>query len=106
MLGYGAQRTTGPGRFGVVAGEAFGKFQELLKIHNDHDWNGLIEESDKQIVKTPEWLTPYYFKAIGLANMGKKPEALALLEHVDKQTQGNKQFDDVRRVLKQLRDSQ
>jgi len=94
----GIRRVISPGRVVGDDGE-MNVFNRLKSIHDSHDWNKLVEESDAEIKKVPDWLTPYAFKGIACLNLGRKDEAIKLLEYVDQRTPNNPDFDEVRRIL-------
>lgn len=94
----GMRRIISPGRVQGDDGE-MAVFGRLKSLQDSHDWNKLVEESEAEIKKVPDWLTPYAFKGIAYLNLGKREEGIKLLEYVDQKTPSNPDFDEVRKVL-------
>lgn len=62
------------------------KFSEVEKTRN---WKKLLDVCEEGIALSPEWMTPYYFKAIALFNLNRKEEAGQCLKIVEENTYGN-----------------
>ncbi|MDP8212124.1 MAG: hypothetical protein P9X22_02385 [Candidatus Zapsychrus exili] len=61
---------------------------------------------EKQIEKTPEWLTPYLYLGVACANLGQNEKAIRNLEHVEQEAVGDAQYSDAERILKYLKSQQ
>ena len=79
------------------------QYYKMLSLQKAGEWKKLVKAAAHEIKKVPEWLTPYAFKAVGLVHLHNKNDALAALEYVDQHSQGNPDYDQVRRLLKQLK---
>lgn len=69
------------------------------------DWRRLATLSEDAIHKTPEWLTPYSLAGEAYANLGKIDRAISMLEYVEKQGQGNPDYDSAVTTATELRES-
>jgi len=98
----GFERDIGPGLIRGDDGE-MPVFNQLALIEKSQDWKKLIEECDKEIAKVPLWMTPYAMKGTALFNLGEKQEGIKLVEYVDSQTEGNPDFDGVRKILVEMK---
>jgi len=78
------------------------EYQKLLTLQKAGEWKKLLKDSNHEIKKVPDWLTPYAFKAVALQHLGDKPGAIAALEYVDQHSAGNPDYDQVRHLLHQL----
>ncbi|HEV2304170.1 MAG TPA: hypothetical protein VGR93_01495 [Candidatus Acidoferrales bacterium] len=76
----GARRSESPGRSEVVAGPEINIFQQLGKLNDSGDWNGLLGLAEKQIKQTPDWPTPYLFAGIASARLGQREVAIERLQ--------------------------
>ena len=74
----GAKRQTSGGKINVVAGEEFGIFQQMIEFAKAKDLPNLIKLCEKQIEKTPDWYTPYFYLGMAQADMGLKDEAIKI----------------------------
>lgn len=73
------------GRAGVmkaIMGDEVAVFEELVRLEQGGQHARIVEVVATQIRKTPDWLTPYLFRGIAYARLGKVQEAKADLEHV------------------------
>ena len=93
---------------GLMAGDPgeSAQYQAMLALQRAGEWKKLLKEATREIKKVPDWLTSYAFKAVALQHLGNTQEAIASLEYVDQRSKGNSDYDQVRRLLKQLRPSQ
>jgi len=98
----GGKRQQVPGRNIVVAGEETAVFQQMMSFNGAKDWSGLLNLADAQILKTPNWLTPYLFSGIANLNLGNGEAGIARLEFVRAQSAGHPDYADADRILKQL----
>jgi hypothetical protein len=100
--GYKTSSLTGPMLVDGDEGESK-QYQALLELQKVGEWKKLLKNSTREIKKAPDWLTPYAFKAVALQHLGKKAEAIQALEYVDQRSTGNPEYDQVRRLLMQLK---
>ena len=80
-------------------------YQSLLSLQKKDEWKKLLKEATREAKKTPEWLTPYAFKAVALHHLHRDADAITALEYVDQRSTGNPDYDQVRAMLKQLKSS-
>jgi hypothetical protein len=92
------------GRFSATAGDELGVFKRLIELQREHNWQEMYSLSESQIKETPEWLTPYLFSGIALANLGRKAEAIKRLKYVDHMAAGQADYSDAARILGLLGD--
>ncbi len=98
----GGKRDQRPGHTGVTAGAELMVFQRLLDLQRQQHWRELVEASEAQIQKTPNWLTPYLFSGVGNMNLGNRAEAIKRLEYVKSESAGDPDYADAARLLTQL----
>jgi len=90
----GDQRITRPGQISDNQDNpAFKAFLKIKAADSAHDWQSLVSICDDSINKTPKWLTPYLYKGLAYANLGRMKESLTLLEDVKKMADGNHDYD-------------
>lgn len=99
----GARRTRTPQGTSVETGEEWDDFQKMKELHDRRDWVALLTLAEERIKKTPEWLTPYLFAGIALANTGRHTDAIRQLEHVVAKSGGAEEYKDAARILQGLR---
>ncbi len=90
-------------RVRAITGEEFEIFQKLQTLEMEQDWPAVLGLCEAQIVKTPEWLTPYLCAGVACANLGRTEEAVRRLEYVQKTAEGNPLYSAAGRILLQLR---
>jgi hypothetical protein len=78
-------------------------FVELLRLDDERKYIALLSKSIEQISKTPEWLTPYLFRGIAQANMGKESEAIASFEYVIKNAPDDPDYQRARVFIEKLK---
>ena len=98
----GRKREQRPGFSGVIIGEEFAVFQNIRQLRDDKKWKELLDVTEEQIKKTPEWLTPYLFSGIANANLGNTSAAIERLKFVREEASGDPDYDDADRILHQL----
>jgi hypothetical protein len=98
----GARREQRPGSNRVIAGEEFGRFQQMISLQKETRWAELLAVAEEQITKTPDWLTPYLFSGIANANLGRKAAAIDRLTFVQQQAADDPAYADAARILTQL----
>ena len=100
----GAKRiTTGPGHIYLEVGpevEIFKKINELEKQRNYPELKNICEQ---QIIKTPEWLTPYLYLGLAYANMGNKEKAIEMFEYVLSNAPDDPAYAQAKEFLKKLK---
>ncbi len=77
-------------------------YTNIVRLHDQHDWPGLVQTCSAEIQKTPEWLTPYMFRGAGYANLGRIDEAREDLKHVVNEAGDDPQFQEARQLLTKL----
>ncbi|MFI5071802.1 MAG: hypothetical protein ACHP8A_13020 [Terriglobales bacterium] len=80
----GAKRTQGTGFAGVVVGDEVGKFQRLIQLEAQSDWQSLLDASNEQIKSSPTWPTPYLFAAEANVHLNNSALAKQQLEAVER----------------------
>jgi tetratricopeptide (TPR) repeat protein len=99
----GAKRVQSGGSSSVTIGNELGVFQRLIELENAKQYSEIIPIAQAQIARTPEWLTPYLFLGVALANTGKKNDAIRNLEFVVSQAAGDPQYKQATELLARLR---
>lgn len=100
----GVRRTTlGPGQMSTIVGEETDVFQELVKMRQEEKFPEVIKLCEDQIVKTPEWLTPYLFLGIAYASLGNKEMAIKYLEWVVEKAPGDPNYAKAASILEKLK---
>ena len=59
-------------------------FERMVELRDRGDWRELAAVAERQIARTPRWLTPYLFLGQAHLEMGHTNKALANLQHVSK----------------------
>jgi tetratricopeptide (TPR) repeat protein len=100
----GAKRiTTRPGHISLEVGpevEIFNKINELEKQRNYPELKYICEQ---QIIKTPEWLTPYLYLGLAFANMDNKEKAIEMFEYVLSNAPNDPAYAQAEEFLKKLK---
>ena len=100
----GAKRiTTKPGHISLEVGpevEIFNKINELEKQRNYPELKNICEQ---QIIKTPEWLTPYLYLGLVFANMDNKEKAIEMFEYVLSNAPDDPAYAQAEEFLKKLK---
>ena len=100
----GAKRiTTRPGHISLEVGpevEIFKKINELEKQRNYPELKNICEQ---QIIKTPEWLTPYLYLGLAYANMDNKEKAIEMFEYVLNNAPDDPAYAQAKEFLKKLK---
>jgi len=90
----GEQRISRPGQ--IIGGDpsvaTHKTFEKMQAAQSANDWQSLNAICDDAIKESPKWLTPYLFKGLAIANLGKPSEAVPLLEDVRKKADGNMDY--------------
>src|SRR5260370_36935446 len=77
----GVKRDQRPGKSKAIAGSETVVFQRLKDLRKQQRWKELMELSEGQILKTPDWLTPYLFSGIANLNLGNKDAGIERLKY-------------------------
>ncbi len=89
----GNQRISRPGRItDNPDNPAARAFPRLQSSYDNQDWSLLLSLCDDAILETPQWLTPYLYKALANANLGHIAESVELLDYVKKEAAGNRDY--------------
>jgi hypothetical protein len=78
-------------------------YQDMLALQKKGDWKKLLKRAAREAKEAPGWLTPYAFKAVALHHLGRNSEAISALDYVDQRSAGNPDYDQARKMLKQLK---
>ena len=89
--------------FRAITGDEFAVFQVLKTLEAQGNWAEVRDLCGAQILKTPEWLTPYLCAGVAHANLGNVEEAIVLLEHVESMAADNPDYLAATRILNELR---
>jgi len=98
----GARREQRPGHIGVTAGAEVDTFQQMRSLHDEKRWLELLSRAEEQIMRTPDWLTPYMYSGIANANLGNKTAAIDRLTLVQQQAAADPSYAEAGRILKEL----
>ena len=82
---------------------AFTKKGVEEKLEEKKHYGELVIICEKQIKETPEWLTPYLYLGIALANLGYKDRAVDIFEYVKENSFGDPKYSQVSEFLEKLR---
>lgn len=99
----GVRREGRAGVMNAIMGEEVAIFEELVRLERGGEHARIVELATTQIRKTPDWLTPYLFRGIAYARLGKLQEAKADLEHVVRNSAGDKAYAEAGIALQQLK---
>lgn len=97
----GSRRVTSPGRSSADSG-AMDIFQEMLRLEQANNWQGLIRLSEAQIKDRPEWLTAYVMTGEGYLNLGQRDHALSVLAYAEKTIAGNPDYAPIEPALRAM----
>lgn len=95
----GGRRSFHQGELSVDMEDEYVEFQRIIELHNKKDWPALLQLTEARIRKTPEWLTPYLFSGIALANLHRYEEMVQRLEYVKEKSAGSEDYKDATRIL-------
>ena len=98
----GLKREQSPGSSLATVGPEFEVFEHLLNLQKQQHWKELVEASEGQIQKTPDWLTPYLFSGIGNLHLGNRDAGIRRLKYVKSEAVGNEKYAEAARILTQL----
>jgi len=99
----GVKRENTAGGTTATVGEETSVFQNLINLEKSKKFGEIIPLCEKQIVKTPEWLTPYLFLGIAYANIGNINKAIENLEYVIDNAPGDPQYAKAGEILKSIK---
>ena len=87
----------------VINGEEAAIYEELKNLEKEERYPEMIEMATLQIIKTPDWLTPYLFRGAAYFNLGQKNKAADDFEYVAFQARSDPNFAIASRILEQIR---
>jgi peptidyl-tRNA hydrolase len=99
----GHRQNMGGGSTVLTVGPEAMVFQTILKLYEAKDWNSLKKTCDEQVLKTPNWLTPYLFSGIADANLGLLDEARVRFEYVISKAGNDPHYSDAARLLAEMK---
>jgi hypothetical protein len=62
--------------FRAISGDEFAVFEVLKTLEAQGNWAEVRDLCEVQILKTPEWLTPYLCAGVAHANLGNVEDAI------------------------------
>jgi hypothetical protein len=89
-------------KFNATAGDETSAFQKIVELHDAKDWQTLNAFCEEQISKYPQWLTPYLYSGVALANTGQRDKAIERLKYVREKSAGREDYKDASRLLELL----
>jgi len=95
--------TTGPGHIFIETGLEFEIFKKINELEKQRNYPELKNICEQQIIKTPEWLTPYLYLGLAFANMGNKEKAIEMFEYVLKNAPDDPAYAQAKEFLKKLK---
>jgi hypothetical protein len=98
----GGKRDQRPGDVQLIVGAETSVFQQFLDLQQNQRWRELLDLAEGQIIKTPDWLTPYLFSGIANLNLGNRDAGIKRLKYVRSEGEGNPDYADAARILSQL----
>ena len=98
----GATRTTTPGGSSVVIDDDVNLVAILDALQSQKQWDETLRLCKDAINRKPGWLTPYMAAGIAYANKGDKNSAIKMFQHVVKESGGNDEYSEARRLLNLL----
>lgn len=101
----GNKREKTAGSIKLSSGPEKEVFKQMVGLEKAKDFPNLLKVCEQQIKETPEWFTPYLFRAVAYSNMGKKDEAIADLRYVVENTPGDPEYAQAERLLQQLEET-
>ena len=97
------QETTRPGDFLIEFGSEIEVFKKIQELEEKKQYGELVTICEKQIKETPEWLTPYLYLGVALANLGYKDRAIDIFEYVKENSFGDPKYSQVNEFLEKLK---
>jgi hypothetical protein len=86
----------------MTVGDVPQAFRDMQSRATARQWDQLVKLCDEQIKAEPEWLTPYFFKAVAELSTGQRDTAISLLKFVRDQSGGNPEYSRAGELLDQL----
>jgi hypothetical protein len=99
----GAKREGSAGNMSVTAGPEVAVYQEMGQLEREGKHQQVVDLATQQIQKTPDWLTPYFARAVAYAKLGQTDKAISDLEHVVKFSGGDKAYARAADMLQRMR---
>lgn len=78
-------------------------FLQLDSLQKEQKHTDIINLASRQIEKTPEWLTPYFYRGAAYAHIGQIDKAIADLEHVEEYSADDPKYAKAAELLEILR---
>jgi len=83
--------------------------RQIQALYRAEKWPELVELCEKQVKAIPDWLTPYFFAAIGYGSLGDYRKGIERLEHFQAGAKEDPDYANLYaqtdRIMKQLRDA-
>lgn len=98
----GIKRRKSPGRDAAILGDEVAVFQNMISLNKAMDWETLLRVAEDQILKTPDWLTPYLFSGIANLKLGNAEAGISRLQFVRSESGDDPAYADAVRILLQL----
>ena len=98
----GARREGSAGRTSVSVGEENMVFQQFLELQRLHRFPELLQLTESQLNKTPDWLTPRLYRGVALANLGRLQDAKHDVEAVLEAAAGDAAYSSAAEILRQI----
>ena len=100
----GAKRiTTRPGHISVAVGPEVEIFNKIIELEKQRNYPELKNICEQQIIKIPEWLTPYLYLGLAFANMDNKEKAIEMFEYVLSNAPDDPAYAQAKESLKKLK---
>ena len=100
----GAKRiTTRPGHISVEVGLEVEIFNKIIELEKQRNYPELKNICEQQIIKTPEWLTPYLYLGLAYENMDNKEKAIEMFEYVLSNAPEDPAYVQAKESLKKLK---
>lgn len=101
----GAKRENTAGSITLSVGPEVEVFRQMVELEKAKDFSNLLKICEHQIEDTPEWFTPYLYRAVAYANIGQKQKAIIDLRYVIDNTPGDPKYVQAKKLLQQLEES-
>ncbi|WP_034994901.1 hypothetical protein [Beijerinckia mobilis] len=99
----GAHRQNlGSGRIQTTIGHETEVFGIIISLYKNQEWPKLEDICEGQIKLTPNWLTPYMFSGIALAQLGEYKKAEERLSFVVEQAGNDPSYRDAANFLEEV----
>ena len=99
----GAKRESVGGNNTLTVGEEHAVFQNMIKLAKSGELKQLVNLCEQQIIKTPEWLTPFFYLGMAYADMGDREKAIANLGYVISNSPGDPNYAQAGEILQKIK---